>query len=428
MRSLTTFIALTSLALTYSQSASACSGAPCGEGDLLPKDGKVPANALAWLWNPSSGESFLEAGDGGAAEPRLRVFLESTEGDTELSLSSSELERRGFRLTPEDVAAGSVLRVEHTDTCSGQVDVYQVEVTASSTTPETLGTLEHSVQSGYLHIEDYSSSCSHAYYARQVDVELNPDPALSAFADAVGYSVLVDGKPFSSREAIYQEDDAITPRTFASGPLGAGIERVFALCDDGNGLWPEDTDGDIEGQGVTPGVHRVQMRGVLPDGTEILSEEIEVDLSCVDCSVDGGVTACDSAGDPDAGDAQVGSHADPDAAVEPHIDGGPSVPSNPTEHEAGVPSDRPDTDASADIPKGSSPDSGEDSVGTSTGSTQERDAGPKSPAVETADEAASDDDGCSFSPAARGSQPFAFGLGLIALALGLRSRRSRSAH
>jgi hypothetical protein len=391
MRSFIALSLFASVAIAHSEPALACSGVSCSGGDLLPKDGKVPANAVAWMWKPSSGEPW-GGDDAGAPEPSVRVFVEGDAG-AELALEATELDWSLYRLTPTQAPeAGSTLRVEYTDTCPVRTEVFSVEVTAALPVPALLGTLDHTVQSGYLHIADSSASCTHPYYARYVDVELNANAELTAFGDVVSYSMLVDGQRFGSDEVIYDDqdeyDDDVVPRTLAAGPLGVGRERVFALCDDGNGRWPGQ-GGDIEGEGVEPGPHRIQMLGLLPDGTRILSDEIEVDLSCVDCGVDGGITACGDAGAPD-----------------------PSV--NPV-GEAGAPTEPTDTDEPSDT----------DAPDASASHVPEREAGASAPTLKpVADN--SDNDGCSFTLNARGSHPLGVGLGLLALAFGRRLRRRSS--
>jgi hypothetical protein len=42
----------------------------------------------------------------------------------------------------------------------------------------------------------------------------------------------------------------------------------------------------LSDEGLAPGVHRLQMVATLADGSELKSNEIEVDLSCTHCDID----------------------------------------------------------------------------------------------------------------------------------------------
>jgi hypothetical protein len=284
---LTLVLAALGLAVSHAGNAAACSVSGCRVGQLLPAEGKVPANQLAWVWQPARG--FPGENEDGAVQPDVQVFIEG-ESDTVLELERSEQTLGVYLLTPKEAPkAGTILRVEHTNMCPDQAESFRLEVTPAVTPPSRLGKLSAKTQSGYLDFEDYSAGCTSRLEASYADVAVTLSSDAKSFADSLSYSLEVDGKAFRSGDVIYEPDDRVVPSTLAGGPLGPGKERVYALC--------ESTDAGSIRHGVSPGKHKLTMVARLPLGETLRSDELQVDLSCPDASATGSHSA--SAKDPD---------------------------------------------------------------------------------------------------------------------------------
>lgn len=280
--------ALLAFCVTYTApNAHACSMNACEPGEAFPIVGEVPQNALAWFVRESKGDYTL--GDAGLVQHPFRVFA-VTHGDagpveTELELVTLEdnapnsINAADQRFVASSaVPVGTRLRVERVDVCEVSPKSSTLVVAPPAVLPSTLGTLDVRDHFGPLELMTYSGSCTEPRDARYVDVTIQLARGTKPYADVLRYFLLVDGKPYRNTDWqwLTSEDviDTLRRPTIAGSALGAGVERVFAVCS----RIEQDQVGD--GEGVGEGDHEVQMIALLPDGTALESEIRTVNLIC----------------------------------------------------------------------------------------------------------------------------------------------------
>lgn len=265
----------------------ACSGVLCSAPSGHPATATLPANA---------GGVFLNPGNGTLAEPfpppSLRITpLGGAPADAPTSVQDQTIgpfHRVAVR-TSDTLPVGATLTLRAADRCDESspdagtlelADLRSWTVTSAVPLPTELGTIDVDVTpSGTVPQATTAGSCDEPVRTSYASVTLALASGAAPWGDTFVYETLVDGivflpvvtlSPFNSYSSQSQ--------LFGASWVGRGVDRVFARC------------GDML-TGVEEGSHTIAMRGVLPDGTEVVTPSVQVTLSC---PPDGGTPYPDS--------------------------------------------------------------------------------------------------------------------------------------
>jgi hypothetical protein len=156
-----------------------------------------------------------------------------------------------------------------------------------------LGELTAQYGTGDFPLSVASGECRRFYRTVFAELTVALSDAAQPYADALRYSLEVDGKPYLNSEWYGFE------RSLRRSAIGPTKERMHTLC--------EEDLREHGAQALPPGPHRVRMIGLLNDDTRIESNEIQVELQCPPASrLDG-----------DAADAQTDRAPAADSAAGP---------------------------------------------------------------------------------------------------------------
>jgi len=204
-------------------------------------------------------------------------------------LSYEITERDGLRLIQpqQPLAAGSELVFEYDD-CeldpSGlgprQLASARVSIAAAAPPPKSLGKLVAELEHGEATDFDQGTACAFAIDAAWAELSVDLTDEAVPYQDVLRFELHVDGQPVQPyNDSRYPG----MPRPLGGGVLGRGRDRIVAACDPAERERGRHT--------VQLGRHRVQMVGVLPDGTRLTSDELTLDLDCGQSAMDGCNTA-----------------------------------------------------------------------------------------------------------------------------------------
>lgn len=292
-------------ATSYPLDAQACS-APwlCGTHRLRPATSAtatLPANA-GGVWYlpifspyPWTGTYSDDQTVGRSIELRLVQGTETTVLATQVadrSFSSTVL-RFGVH-TDATLPIGAMLILSANPKCASgdgglgvPEDLGSYEIVAPVERPTTLGTLGVELLPDTQVPQPAGGACSLPATTASARLTVNLDAGAQAWLDAMTFETVVDGARWEP--AVTEAPGAIySDSQFEGGSFrGLGTDEVFAKC-------------GAMANGVTEGQHVVQMRGVLPDGTVVATEEQTITLACPASTTkpDGGVS---DASVPDAG-------------------------------------------------------------------------------------------------------------------------------
>ena len=313
--------------LVAPRAAQACSAPGCTPGAALPSTGEFPSNAASFVYRaPRSGQTP-------AAMPRLyRV-----EGDRNVELDVTLREQSGLQVISPTVPVeeGAELVLEWSQVCDSatyappgpaKIVHARAKVAAARPLPTDLGTLRIESRRGSIPVPD--SMCSVSLDAAFVDLTVELSASAQPYHGLLRYELRVDGEARAS-----YRDATGWPTTVHLGgsSLGRGKDRIYTVC----------SRSDPDELAVAPGRHRVSMVGVLPDGSSIASEEVEVELRCDgDAGVPLGAPGAATVSAPNldaAVDAEAAARSDasataeaPISSAEPHL---PSTVSSTSEEE-----------------------------------------------------------------------------------------------
>jgi hypothetical protein len=141
-----------------------------------------------------------------------------------------------------------------------------VTVGAPTPAPTQLGKLQtgETHDSTIMNLPTNRGSCRADFEVASVQIKLTLDPAAQPFIDSMRHALVVDG--------VKREQPAEPPPIGNWYPLGGELENVlYTLCKDRSDGWTAD---------VPAGTHRVQWLATLPDGSELRSDEISIELQC----------------------------------------------------------------------------------------------------------------------------------------------------
>jgi len=133
-------------------------------------------------------------------------------------------------------------------------------ITAPAPVPDSLGQLSAAVTKGMLTVATRRGSCSIAIDAAYADLTLALADGAKPFIHVLEYVLLLDGAPVP----------AFSDRLSGGKMRPRGEARVYAPCTGGENV--EDPS--------TLGSHRARLRGTLPDGNVIESDEVQFELAC----------------------------------------------------------------------------------------------------------------------------------------------------
>ena len=252
----------------------------------------MPANLPGVFWSPDDG---VEANPDGARLYRVAngedVAIEFEGGPPyEVRVLEPLFEGEEYALAFGSVCFGSGAADETAST-------YTFATTPAQAFPEQLGELLASPQEvGTIALATSSGSCTDSLEAAYVDLELDLDPGSEPWQEVLVFETLVDGVPW--------RPSAFLPLPPQPGESwrGRGADRVFTVCTD-------DTPDGFTESGLSPGVHTVSMRALLP-GSEasISSASVSVVVSCEDGAE--ASTGTDTGSSDSGTDTEIGTDGD----------------------------------------------------------------------------------------------------------------------
>jgi hypothetical protein len=248
--------------------AHACSPVLCAPSVFLPASGHVPGNAVEFLWQLP----WNDSGTGASSA----VHLYKVEDGQRTEIESEVIDGPdGFkRVRPrQPVAQDAVLVLESAAAeCRNEaISSVMVTVGAAAATPTQLGSLSigETHASTLLNIPTSKGSCRADFEVASAQLKLTLDAQAQPFADSLRHTLVIDGV----ERAPHAEPSPIRNRY----PLGGPLDKVvYTLCKGDSDAWTED---------LGAGTHRVQWLSRLPDGSELRSDEVTVELRC-DAGVD----------------------------------------------------------------------------------------------------------------------------------------------
>ena len=303
VRALDAFFVIAFAIYALPQRALACSGVTaCTHPSVLPANGgRVPSNMVQFLYSAASGDDV-----------RLELLTGAfTDSGEEVLDVPFELVPRGMSLLmPEPeftvvkptqpLTPGVLLSLSYPNACTKQRDFASVIVADPAPIPTQLGTLHVHQGVGVVQTLSILGSCVDFLYTGYADLDIELADQARPYRDLWVYQLRVDG----ILHVRYEADALLSAHEHApwDSSRGRGSERIFVSC-------PRDPRSQGAQSYLGPGVHEVEMVGRLPDGTELATEPVRVELSCPE------PVQPHHAG---AADADVASDANP----EPAADGG----------------------------------------------------------------------------------------------------------
>ena len=303
-------VAAAGLAWLPESPAHACSSASsCAQSVFLPASGSIPANAVEFLWRPAWSQPAQAA-----AVPHLYKLENGQRSELAVEILEGFDGLKRVRPTQAFVPGTTLVLESVEPACTiAQSMPAQLTVREASALPSALGTIQVAETRARttLHIPTSSGVCSDDFEVASARLTLTLDAAAQPFADALRHALLVDGRK--------RVQPQVTPPRgqWTSFSLAGRLDDVlYTLCTRPSDGWTND---------IPPGSHRVQWLATLPDGSELRSDEINLELRCGqagDASVD---AATDASADP-AGEASVDARVDAGAPQQAPTPPAPSTP------------------------------------------------------------------------------------------------------
>jgi hypothetical protein len=258
----------------------ACSPDRCRRvGGTLPAEGQaLPANLGGIVWRaPHRRDAMavtpitLHAVSSDGVMTELTFERVPTGGNTFLRVVES--------LTPDTELVLGFEQEECGSRPQGQRTI-AVNVTQTRALPESLGRLNAQEAAGWITVPGRGGLCAQELKASYVDLTLEVSKDAEAFEPSLRYELRVDDE---DAPAVFYKDvtkDYVMERIGESS-LGRGRDRLYTTC-------PRDPSLEASGSEAThhpsralaPGPHRVRMIGIVPDGNELTTEELEIELDC----------------------------------------------------------------------------------------------------------------------------------------------------
>jgi hypothetical protein len=221
----------------------------------------VPQDLLQFTYTPALDLSP----DGGMTGPARMYVVENA---VRRALPYQQIGgTRAFVLTPlEELAVGTHIEFEaDAASCpSSQSIATRFVVTEPRTAPTSLGALSVAIERDVLTVAVSSGSCTDPIDAAYADLTVELSGDALPFVDVLRYELRVDGRPQPSFVGSAEEKDAL---------LARGQDRVYVVCNK-----PHERSRPYHP--LSAGKHRVQMVGVLPNGSRAYSDEVEIELQC----------------------------------------------------------------------------------------------------------------------------------------------------
>lgn len=291
------------LALCAPRAAYACSVEfHCPASRILPGEGgQLPANIHGILWrqpctdDPTADLAVELSARAPGEQPRALEFtLEKAKLGPDLTwVRWQETLAPGTRLVLSyrlPASRGTRALGPESDAGPGPApNTFELTVTKEAPIPQRPGTLVARTHLGSLSTLSIDGDCTHELVASYVDLQLDADAESQAWHDALYIETWVDdakGTPFKRSLG-----DAYADGYLGGSALGRDRDRLYLACALPNHTFVSLRDASTIG----PGKHSVQMRGYLPDGTELRTEATEIELGCpVETSMDAGARPRDA--------------------------------------------------------------------------------------------------------------------------------------
>jgi hypothetical protein len=235
-------------------------------------------------------------GDPDALEPRLQAIDASGDAqDVDMDIADEKVESvlpphlggaamasTGLRLVhiAADLKPGTQIIfsfIAPEDASKGKRTKVRLKVVADAPRPKTLGVLDAKTETGKIEAGSGDpSECIRTLLARYADVSLRMSAEAKPYAELLRYELRIDGNRYWRFS-----DSAVSPTSERLGASSVGLakDRVVVSCELSPYL-PPVLPGLRYPPALEPGKHQVRMIGSLPDGSELSTNEITVDLSC----------------------------------------------------------------------------------------------------------------------------------------------------
>lgn len=271
--------------------AHACSIAPMCRDDARPKPGTaLPANLPELAWHGCSFDS---------AQLNPRLVAHSANGENmEVAFDTNTSDLNFVQLHVRSaLVPGSTLVLSYDGVDSSGQEPTPIElswpVVEVIELPTSLGSLSASVVTGSVRAATSTGECARSVFGSYADLAIALDERARPLSDTLRYELRVDGdQPW----IFFDDPTAMFTLGMGSSSLGYGRDRLLVACDD-KPYEPWFLPGLRPTPGLESGEHRVRMVGLMPDGSELSSDEITVDLSCPGAPTQ---AVMESASEPDA--------------------------------------------------------------------------------------------------------------------------------
>jgi hypothetical protein len=282
--------------------AAACSGIPpCDPAAVLPGEaGRMPVNMAQFFYSRAADTDVQIA----VIAPGY--ILGDAPPEVPLELIPREL-GGVFKLPlvvvkpTQPLTAGSLLRIRYSPGCGEEKRAASVTLTESAPLPTQLGWIHADEGIGMIKTRSGFGSCVDYINTGYADIRIELSDEAQPYADQWIYQLRVDGYLHPR----FDSDPYLSPHMHAAwdSSRGRNRDRIFAACNGELESHPDLRDPMFRGTHpyLEPGIHEVAMVGTLPDGTELVTVPIQVDLRCPEPSDAGTASAgADAATDADA--------------------------------------------------------------------------------------------------------------------------------
>jgi hypothetical protein len=215
--------------------------------------------------------------DGGVAQPLLYYSDNDVLRELPARVTAVGGRSQTFLVEPLDkVTPGTVLVIRaDAPSCALAEPLFApYQVTEARAAPSELGTLQVALARSSLPVGTRAGSCGETLDVAYADLTLQVAASAEPFRDVLDFQWIVDGAPYDGFVSSIPYGIS-QPRFDNNGhsELGRGVERVWAPCQ-------AIARSDALISAVTPGEHRVSLRGTLRSGATVETPEVMFRLAC----------------------------------------------------------------------------------------------------------------------------------------------------
>ncbi len=258
----------------------------CAPAYVLPSNGaEVPVNMVELVWTERDSVQFaltmIEPG-----KLPVEIFAQVSPLDSGASITRFG----GTHIKPDaDFQPGTELRFTYDEDCSLDRGIDSVTLaftlTERAPLPVTLGTLHARERIGKFDVGGIAArgECVREIHTGYADLDLTLSEDAEPYADLFLYQLQVDGHRHGRYDDQVPNGGRVRPAWESA--RGRAQDRIYAACHDELDLTaavmePLASSYQEVYPYLAPGRHEVRMVGRLPDGSEVTTPPIAVDLRC----------------------------------------------------------------------------------------------------------------------------------------------------